>query len=105
MYLRGHAPLFFATDLTNFLACRHLTALERLAAHKRAKRPFFDDPMIELLQQRGLEHERAYVEHLAQSGKRIVAIARESADAFGETLRAMRDGVDVVVQARLEAGS
>ena len=44
MDLRGDKPVFYATDLTNFVACAHLTVLERLAAHKLAKRPFFDDP-------------------------------------------------------------
>jgi hypothetical protein len=39
---------YFATDLTNFLACRHLTALDRLAANGGTKRPFFDDPMLEV---------------------------------------------------------
>jgi len=69
MQLRGESPLFFATDLTNFLGCRHLTAIERLAAHKLAKRPYFDDPMLEILRERGLAHECAYVEHLAGAGK------------------------------------
>ena len=105
MHLRGDKPLFFATDLTNFLACRHLMALERLAAHKIAKRPFFDDPMLEILRERGLEHERAYVQRLAQSGMRVVEIDRASPSAFEETLSAMRDGADVVVQARLEHGA
>jgi hypothetical protein len=59
MYLRSDKPLFFATDLTNFLASRHLLTLERLAAHKTAKRPFFDDPMLEVLRERALEHEQA----------------------------------------------
>ena len=61
MQLRGDSPLYFATDLTNFLGCRRLTALERLAAHKLAKRPFFDDPMLEILRERGLAHERARI--------------------------------------------
>ena len=68
MYLRADERLFFATDLTDFLACRHLTTLERLAARELVRRPFFDDPMVAILRQRGLEHERAYVRHLAQSG-------------------------------------
>src|SRR6266581_3218000 len=102
MQLRRDKPLFFATDLTNFLACRHLTALERLAAHKLAKRPFFDDPMLEILRERGLEHERAYIQSLARSGMRIVEIGKGSPTALDETLSAMREGADVVVQARLE---
>ena len=28
MHIRENKPLFFATDLTNFVACRHLTAAE-----------------------------------------------------------------------------
>ena len=102
MDLRGDKPLFYATDLTNFIGCRHLTVLERLAAHKLAKRPFFDDPMLEILRERGLAHEQEYVRRLARSGKTIVEITRSSSKAFDETLAAMREGADVVVQARLE---
>jgi uncharacterized protein len=101
---RGDRPFFFATDLTNFLACRHLTALERLAAHGLAKRPFFDDPMLEILRERGLEHERAYVQRLVRLGMRVVEINR-SPSALDETVSAMREGADVIVQARLEHGA
>ncbi|MGO8997122.1 MAG: TM0106 family RecB-like putative nuclease [Polyangiaceae bacterium] len=105
--LPGPAPslLLFATDLTNFLACRHLTSLERLAAHKLARRPHYDDPMLELLRERGLAHEAAYVAHLAGAGKRVVSIDMHSPTAFADTLGAMRSGADVVVQARLEHGA
>ncbi|HEX9608114.1 MAG TPA: TM0106 family RecB-like putative nuclease [Gemmatimonadaceae bacterium] len=105
MDLRGDKPLFFATDLTNFIGCRHLTVLERLAACKLAKRPFFDDPMLEILRERGLAHEQEYVRRLARSGKSVVEITRSSPKAFDETLAAMREGADVVVQGRLEHGS
>src|SRR5919197_1260585 len=104
MDLRGDKPLFYATDLTNFIGCRHLTALERLAAHKLAKRPFFDDPVLELLRERGLAHEQEYVRRLARSGKSVVEVGR-SQGALDETLAAMRDGADVVVQGRLEHGA
>lgn len=104
MDLRGREPLYYATDLTNFIGCRHLTVLERLAAHKLARRPFFDDPMLEILRERGLAHEQEYVRRLARAGKSIVEITR-SAGAFDETLKAMRDGADVIVQGRLEHGT
>jgi predicted RecB family nuclease len=105
MDLREDKPRFYATDLTNFIGCRHLTVLERLAAHKRAKRPYFDDPMLEILRERGLAHEQEYVRRLARSGKSVVEITRSSSQAFDETLTAMREGADVVVQARLEHGA
>lgn len=104
MYARDGKKLFFATDLTNFLGCRHLTALERLAAEGLAKRPFFEDPMLELLRERGLAHEKAYVDHLRAGGKTVVEIDRRSTDTLADTLKAMRGGADVVVQARLEHG-
>src|ERR1700722_7095905 len=102
MHIRNNTPTYFATDLTDFLGCRHLAALERLAAHKIIKRPFFDDPMLEVLRARGLEHEQAYVARLARSGKTLTHIGREDQNAFQATLKAMAAGTDVIVQARLE---
>ena len=54
MDLRETEHLYCATDLTNFIGCRHLSALEQLAAHRLVRRPFFDDPMLEILRERGL---------------------------------------------------
>jgi uncharacterized protein len=102
MDIRGNKPHFFASDLTDFLACRHLTALQRLSANGRAKRPFFDDPMLEVLRERGLEHEQDYVQWLSQPGKRVVQIDRSTSNAFELTLGAMRGGADAIVQGRLE---
>jgi hypothetical protein len=49
MHVRENQLLYFATDLTDFLACRHLCTLERQSAHGLLKRPFTDDPMLEVL--------------------------------------------------------
>ncbi len=105
MDFRKNKQVFFASDLVDFLACRYLTGLERFAARGIVKRPRFDDPMLEILRQRGVEHERAYVRLLAESGKAIAEIDRESADPLSATVAAMRAGADVIVQARLEHGS
>ena len=102
MDIHNDKPHFSSADLTDFLACRHLTALERLSANGRVKRPFFDDPMLEVLRQRGLEHEQDYLRWLAQTGKRIVQIERSNSNALEVTLRAMRVGADAIVQGRLE---
>jgi uncharacterized protein len=102
MQVRDDHQLYFATDLTDFLACRHLSTLERLSAHGMLKRPFTDDPMLEVLRARGLEHEAQYVAILRTSGKSVCEIAKEDSDPFAKTLTALRTGVDVVVQARLE---
>ena len=44
----------------------------------------------------GLIHDRAYVEHLARAGKRVVEIDKESSTGFDQTLRAMREGAHVI---------
>jgi hypothetical protein len=38
-------------------------------------------------------------------GKRVVAIDKQSSNAFSDTVKAMQEGADVIVQARLEHGS
>jgi hypothetical protein len=55
--------MFSATDVANFLACQHTATLDRAESRKEIKKPFFDDPAIELLQKLGLEHEKQYLRH------------------------------------------
>jgi uncharacterized protein len=76
-----------------------------MAVHKLAKRPFYDDPMLEILRERGLDHERAYVQHLIANGKRVIEIKRSSTNALKDTMTAMSQAADAIVQARLENGS
>jgi uncharacterized protein len=90
----------------NFLCCRYGTALEMAVAYGRAERPRWHDPLLEVLLQRGLEHERAYVELLRTEGKIISDLANvENLDvAAARTLEVMHSGVDIVVQAALHDG-
>jgi uncharacterized protein len=107
MHLSGTEPLLSATDLSNFLSCRHLTALDMAAALSKRKRPHFDDPLLQILFDRGLEHERQYVVSLQAQGLKIVALAPDNKDrdaAVAQTLDAMRSGVDVIVQGALRDG-
>ena len=93
-----------ATDLSNFLGCRHRTALEMGAAAGRFPKPKFDDPHLDALFQRGLDHEAEYVEALAHTGAvRMVRLGEEKDRdrAIEQTMAAMRGGADVIVQAAL----
>src|SRR6185295_17026275 len=89
-----------ATDLSNFLNCRHLTALELGEARGKRRRPQFYDPVLEALFARGLEHERKYVEGLENTGRRIVNLAeiRDRTEAVARTVNALRAGADAIVQ-------
>lgn len=96
-----------ASDFSHFLSCRHLTALELSVVHKRNRRPHHEpDPLLELLWQRGMDHEKAYVETLRRDGREVLDlnhIPRNQADeALAQTLDAIRAGKDVIVQAALQ---
>jgi uncharacterized protein len=95
-----HSSLIFsATDLSNFLACPQLSLLNRATALGGPKPPKFDDPAVEVLRQRGLEHERAVLETLDGT---VVEIPRE--DDVEATMEAMRSGAPVIYQGALEGG-
>ena len=69
--------MFSATDIANFLACHHLTALDREEAAGEIRKPFFSDPGIELLRKLGLQHEQAYLHSLGeQQAAEIVEIPK-----------------------------
>ncbi len=94
-----------ATDLANHLVCRHLTQLDLEVANGQRKPPDWHDPALALLQERGLVHERAYVEHLRASGLAPVDLSEEGGSASVKRTRAaMREGADVIVQASMRDG-
>lgn len=96
--------MFTASDIADFLACHHLTSLDRAAARGEIKKPFFDDPGVDLLRELGLRHERAYLRHLQEvQGLHVVEIPAD-ADAAEETLKALRHGVEAVYQPALAHG-
>ncbi|MEO5814661.1 MAG: TM0106 family RecB-like putative nuclease [Gemmatimonadaceae bacterium] len=106
MRLRDDTLTLSATDLANFLGCRHRTALELEFAAGLRERPHFDDPLLELLFQRGTDHEKDYVATLAAAGRSVVDLGnimtREA--LLAATLDAMRSGADVIVQGALSNG-
>lgn len=53
-----------ASDLSQFLGCRHRTALDLAVAHGQREAPTWVDPVMLVLQQRGLDHERGYADAL-----------------------------------------
>jgi len=113
-HLTGHL-LLSATDLTNHLACEHLTVeLHRVAVGERP-RPFAaPDPHAELVRQRGDRHEQEQLERLIrEAGNQWVDLTLppgSSGDvatleaASVRTREAMRSGVPLIYQATLLSG-
>ena len=88
----GDSLEFSATDPVGYLNCRHLPELERAAAEGRLRRPVVRNPFLDALRERGLSHERNYVERLANA--EVVA----ADEAIPETLEAMKRGAGAIVQ-------
>ncbi|HEY4870116.1 MAG TPA: TM0106 family RecB-like putative nuclease, partial [Candidatus Dormibacteraeota bacterium] len=96
-----------ATDLSNFLACDHLTQLSRRAALGEDL-PRTESEMTTLLSEAGARHEDDTLKLLVQSGRSIKRFADdvsrsattqdELERAAAETLQAMREGWDVIYQ-------
>jgi predicted RecB family nuclease len=91
-----------ATDLANHLSCRHLTTVDLRLAKGEMAEPSWDNPHARVLQQRGLEHEKAYIEGLRERGLTVVDLSNEPEPAA--TWAAMESGAQVIVQASF-AGS
>jgi len=103
----GH-PRLSASDLAYHLGCRYLTALDLAAAEGRIDSPMWRDPALAVLQERGFQHEQAYLDRLADAGAGITRLDPDEdetpATAFERTVQAMRRGDDVIVQATLVHG-
>src|SRR5262244_1860905 len=95
-----------ASDLSNHLACNHLTSLDLSVALGERNPPSWKSPDLWVLQERGFEHEKAYLGFLAAKGLGIVDMRDVDDDgtAFTKTCAAMKSGDPVIVQATLENG-
>ena len=72
----GDSLIGSATDLSNFLSYRHLTALEMAVARGKRQRPYWHRTrFLTLFFQRGLGYEKAYVDSLMAEGLRILALS------------------------------
>lgn len=92
-----------ATDLANHLGCAHLSRLNRAVAGRELEPPTWRDPIGELLQERGREHEKSYLRHLRERLAIDVVEIRsdDAADGTAQTAAAMRAGAPLIYQAPL----
>ncbi|HJT63308.1 MAG TPA: TM0106 family RecB-like putative nuclease [Candidatus Limnocylindria bacterium] len=114
MQLIDGRPVYSASDLVGFLACEHLTALDRAALAGLVERPHLDDPELDVLRRRGEQHEERYLETLEAEGRSVIRIALDGSisdhgeqlrAAAAETERAMATGADVIYQATFFDGT
>ena len=107
-------PVYAATDLVAYLACEHLTELERAAMAGLVARPMRADPELDIIRERGFEHEQRYLGDLEAEGRLVRRIELDGSieddgerlrAAAAETIDAMASGVEVVYQATFFDGT
>jgi uncharacterized protein len=92
-----------ASDLSTHIACPHATLLNLEAAKGLRKPPGQSYAALQVLQQKGEEFERGYLEQLKNQDEKIIEIDKTNPrEALEQTLHAMAAGADIIYQARLE---
>jgi uncharacterized protein len=114
MQLINGTLVFSASDLTGYVACGHLLQLELRAIAGEVVRPDRLDPELDVLTERGLEHEQWFLDHLRTEGKKVVEIpSRFEGDTASSslvfacevTLAAIKSGADAIYQAAFFDGT
>ncbi len=104
----GETLQLSATDLVGHLNCRHLTNLDVEVANGALAKPKGWDPLLEILWERGVAHERGFVEHLRAHGYSVTEIEAThgiAAAQVEQTLAAMRAGAQIIVQGAFVSGA
>src|SRR5687767_8691506 len=113
MQLFDDRLVYSASDLVGFLACEHLTNLERAAVAGLTQLPIREDAELKLIMQRGIEHELKYLDELRAAGKQVTEIEQGEPEdrgpewlleAAARTVAALREGAPVIYQAALFDG-
>lgn len=106
MKFRNGSLRLSASDVSDHLACGHLTTNEIAVALNQKAAPDWANPDTWVLQQHGLQHEQNYLNHLQALGFSIINLGEIGSDAkaIEETRSAMKDGAEIIAQASMQAG-
>ena len=105
----SNGMLFFSpSDLITFMDSPFASHMERWRLNDPSISDLMDpeDQMLKTLQQKGCDHEDAFLEDLKAENKSVVFIERASTELMqARTRDAMMSGADVIAQAYLELGN
>src|ERR1039458_5089504 len=92
--------IFSATDISSFLACPHTATLKQAESRGEVKKPFFNDPAVDLLRRLGQEHEQKHLHSLERDGLKVVKLDHDIrwTEGAAETVKAMQRGAEVIYQ-------
>lgn len=94
--------LFSPSDLITFLGCHHATYLDLKWLSGEIK-PAEDSTSNKLLQDKGYEHEKNYLQSLKDNAKVIFEISKDQPSEVRtrQTTDALQSGSEIIYQARL----
>src|SRR5260370_42627051 len=108
MKIVGQQIRLAGSDLSNHLACRHLTALDLQVARGERTAPDWADPDLAIILERGDRHEKDYLAHVAAQGLTVENLGyiehHEEQRLIAETLVLMERGAEVIAQGALSDG-
>ena len=96
-----------ASDLSNHLACRHLTTLDLQVVRGEKRAPAWGAPDLAVIRERGERHEISYLTYLSQQKKLAVVSLAEikgEKELLDETQRLMEQGAEIIAQGALADG-
>ena len=105
MQLRQKQIFFSPSDLITYMDSHFASHMERWRLNDPNVLDLMDeeDEMLKTLQQKGYDHEDAFLEHLKVLGKSVISIERASPEEMQRRTRAaMASGTDIIAQAYLE---
>jgi predicted RecB family nuclease len=113
MQLRDDGTLRLSpSDLSNHLACPHLTTLSLAAARGEIVKPKLESPHRDLIFRKGNEHEETYLTSLVRKGKTVISLPTLDDEHFdrGEARRLTEDAIrageaEVIYQPYLTDGT
>jgi predicted RecB family nuclease len=108
MKIIGQQIRLSASDLSNHLACRHLTTLNLQVARGERTAPDWAAPDLKVIQELGLRHESAYLADLAAQGLVVEHLGdidlKDEERLLAETRALMERGAQVIAQGALSDG-
>jgi predicted RecB family nuclease len=95
-----------ATNLSNHLACHHLTSLDLSVARGKRSAPDWRSPDLFVIQELGLRHEASYLDFLRDKGVSVLDLrdVKDEQQALLEARSCMERGVEVIAQGSIAAG-
>ncbi len=95
--------IYSPSDLSTHSYCKHFTQLNKQHVRGEIRDPeVYTNHVLQILKQKGIEFEDSHLQEIKEQGKTVAEIGTEDPHAEIHTIDAMREGVDVIYQARLK---